>query len=208
MPYTSYADLAHEQIEGIDYQRSWRQSAVSTLAHLAIHGGGIEQGSSELAEAAAGGIHDLYVFDGMKAANNAELHLTSTLFDEPHALTIARAATHTVSWHGASGAAPLTHLGGLDYVLRDRIGLALSRAGFAVQIAGPELAGTDPANICNRNTRKAGVQLELSTGQRQAFFVGGDMSRPNRVHRTAAFTTYVQAVHQALAQALVTDRAA
>lgn len=206
MPYTSYADLARDHLEGIDYQRTWRKSPVSSLLHLAVHGGGIEQGSSELAEAAADGIHDLYVFDGMKASNNAELHITSTAFDEPTALALARAATHTVSWHGCSGTVPLTNLGGLDYVLRDRVGLALTQAGFAVQVAGPDLAGTEPANICNQNTRKMGVQLEISTAQRAAFFVGGDLSRSNRTNRTVAFDAYVGAVQAALSQALVASR--
>ncbi|QKV98243.1 poly-gamma-glutamate hydrolase family protein (plasmid) [Streptomyces sp. NA02950] len=203
MPYTSYTDLAHEHLEGLDYQRNWRRSPVSTLLHLAIHGGGIEQGTGELAEAAASGIHDLYVFDGMKASGNAELHITSTAFDEPNALALARAATHTVSWHGCAGTAPLTNLGGLDYPLRDRVGLALSQAGFVVQLASPELDGGAPENICNQNTRKAGVQLEISTAQRAAFFVGGDLSRGNRGNRTAAFQAYVGAVQSALAEALV-----
>jgi len=202
MTYTSYTDLAREHVEGIDYQRRWRKSPVSTLLHLAIHGGGIEQGTGELAEAAAGGIHDLYVFDGMKAAD--ELHITSTAFDEPEALALARTATHTVSWHGCAGTTPLTNLGGLDYPLRDRVGLALSRAGFPVQIASSELDGSSPENICNQNTRKRGVQLEISTAQRQAFFTGGDLSRGNRSNRTAAFDSYVSAVRSALAEALVT----
>ncbi|MCZ0983954.1 poly-gamma-glutamate hydrolase family protein [Streptomyces diastatochromogenes] len=204
MPYASYADLAGAQLEGIDYQRHWRKSPVSTLLHLAIHGGGIEQGSGELAEAAADGIHDLYVFDGMKASNNADLHITSTAFDEPTALALARTATHTVSWHGCAGTAPVTNIGGLDYALRDCVAVELTRAGFTVQVAPADLAGTDPQNICNINTRKMGVQLEISTAQRAAFFVGGDLSRSNRGNRTAAFHTYVSAVQSALAKALVT----
>ncbi|MER5302142.1 poly-gamma-glutamate hydrolase family protein [Streptomyces lasiicapitis] len=203
MPYTSYAELARENLEGLDYQRSWRQSPVSTLVHLAIHGGNIEPGSGELAAAAADQIHDLYVFDAMKTPSS-ELHITSTLFDDPAAHTLARAATHTLSWHGCAGSAPVTHLGGLDYALRDRVGLALHQAGFTVQIAGAELAGVDSRNICNLNTRKLGVQLEISTAQRAAFFVGGDLSRPNRENRTDLFHAYVAAVRTAVAQGLVT----
>ncbi|MFZ3475370.1 poly-gamma-glutamate hydrolase family protein [Streptomyces sp. 4.24] len=204
MTYTSYADLARAQIEGIDYRRAWRKSPVSTLLHLAIHGGGIEQGTSELAKAAAAGIHDLYDFDGLKPSNNSELHITSTAFNEPTALAMARAATHTVSWHGWAGTTAVTNLGGRDYALRDHIGTTLARAGFAVQVAPSDLAGTDPDNICNQNTRKMGVQLEISTKQRAAFFVGGDLSRDNRGNRTPAFHAYVGAVQTALAQALVT----
>lgn len=88
--YNSFAALASAQIEGIDYQRSWRSSPISTLLHLAIHGGGIEQGTSELASAAAGDVHDFYTFDGIKQANNGDLHITSTSFDDPQALALAQ----------------------------------------------------------------------------------------------------------------------
>ncbi|WP_282795795.1 poly-gamma-glutamate hydrolase family protein [Streptomyces sp. CC224B] len=203
--YGSYAELARKQIEGIDYQRLWRASQCSSLLHLAIHGGGIEQGTSELAEAAADSIHDLYVFDGLKPANNSELHITSVRFDEPTALQLVQAASHVVAWHGAAGTAPATLVGGRDYVLRDRIALELTRANFTVQIAPGNLDGSEEANICNRGARRMGVQLELTTAQRQAFFEGGDLSRPNRDKVTPAFTTYVSAVRRAIAQALVTQ---
>ncbi|MFD5430209.1 poly-gamma-glutamate hydrolase family protein [Streptomyces sp. NPDC127084] len=202
--YSSFAALASGQIEGIDYQRLWRSSPISTLLHLAIHGGGVEPGTSELASAAAGDAHDFYTFEGIKRADNGELHLTATDFDDPMALTFAQGATHTVSWHGASGTTPVTSLGGLDCWLRDHIGQALSQAGFAVQIASNEINGNDTANICNRNTRRMGVQLEISTAQRQAFFLNGDTSRANRGNITPAFTTYVNAVKSAVTTALVT----
>ncbi|WP_198274893.1 poly-gamma-glutamate hydrolase family protein [Streptomyces javensis] len=202
--YTSYADLARHQIEGVDYQRTWRSSQCSSLLHLAIHGGGIEPGTSELSSAAAGTINDLYVLEALKPAGNGNLHITATRFDEPQALALVSAASHVISWHGAAGTDPATYVGGLDYALRDRIALALVQAGFTVQLAADDLDGNDPANIANRSSRNMGVQLELTTAQRQAFFAGGDLSRPNRVNTTAAFTTYVQAVQHAVTQALVT----
>ncbi|MET9354355.1 poly-gamma-glutamate hydrolase family protein [Streptomyces sp. NPDC006617] len=201
--YNSFAALASAQIEGIDYQRSWRSSLISTLLHLAIHGGGIEQGTSELASAAAGDVHDFYTFDGIKQANNGDLHITSTSFDDPQALALAQGAAHIVSWHGAAGATPMTNLGGLDYPLRDRIGQSLAQAGFAVQVANEEVNGNDVTNICNRGVRGMGVQLEISTAQRQAFFLNGDLSRANRRNVTDVFTSYVTAVTGAITQALV-----
>lgn len=203
--YQSYKELASGQIEGIDYQRLWRVSQCSTLLHLAIHGGGIEQGTTELADAAAADIHGFYTLDGFKSATgaNAVLHVTSTRYDEPQALIMAKAATHIVSWHGASGTTPITYLGGLDFNLRDQIGECLADAGFTVQIAGEEINGNDPLNIANRNSRGMGAQLELSTAQRQAFFLNGDMSRPNRKNTTAAFTSYITAVKAGISKALV-----
>ncbi|MER6109379.1 poly-gamma-glutamate hydrolase family protein [Streptomyces hirsutus] len=204
--YQSYGELAGGQIEGIDYQRLWRVSQCSTLLHLAIHGGGIEAGTTELADSAAADIHGFYTLDGFKAAGtNSELHVTSTRFDEPQALAMAQAATHIVSWHGAAGATAVTYLGGRDYNLRDQIGECLKDAGFAVQIASEELNGNDPKNICNRTSRGMGVQLELTTAQRALFFVGGDTSRANRKNITPAFTAYVTAVKLALSKALVSS---
>ncbi|GHG80207.1 poly-gamma-glutamate hydrolase family protein [Streptomyces griseocarneus] len=203
--YQSYAELASGQIEGIHYQRTWRISAFSSLLHLAIHGGGIEQGTTELADAAAGDVHDFYTLDGFKeAGTNADLHITSTRFDEPQGLAMAKAASHIVSWHGAAGTTAMTYLGGLDYNLRDQIGEALAHAGFAVSVAAEDLNGNDPANIANRGTRRMGVQLELTNAQRAQFFENGDMSRANRKNTTTAFTTYITAVTTGIRQALVT----
>ncbi|MER7937935.1 MULTISPECIES: poly-gamma-glutamate hydrolase family protein [unclassified Streptomyces] len=201
--YSSYAQLAGAQIEGIDYQRQWRLSEVSTLVFFAIHGGGIEPGTTELADSCAGDIHDFYTLDAFKAAgSNTDLHITSTRYDEPQALKMAAAATHSVSFHGFTNAAAVTYLGGLDYNLRDQIGQALKDAGFTVTIAGDELDGDDPKNLCNRTTRGMGVQLEVSNTQRALFFAGGDTSRANRKNTTAAFTAYVAAVKQGISKCL------
>lgn len=204
--YSSYSQLAGGQIEGIDYQRLWRLSSVSTLAFFAIHGGGIEPGTTELADACAADIHEYYTLDAFKpAGGNSDLHVTSTRYDEPQALAMAAAATHIVSFHGFADTVNLTtYLGGLDFNLRDQIGQSLRDAGFSVQIATSELDGGDPKNICNRTSRGMGVQMELSTAQRQAFFLNGDTSRANRVNRTAAFTSYVAAVKAGISKCLVT----
>jgi phage replication-related protein YjqB (UPF0714/DUF867 family) len=120
---------------------------------------------------------------------------------------MAKAASHIISWHGASGTTPTTFLGGLDFNLRDQIGEALADAGFVVQIASEEINANDPTNIANRNTRGMGVQLELSNAQRQLFFLNGDMTRANRKNTTTAFTNYIAAVNAGIAAALVTSGA-
>jgi phage replication-related protein YjqB (UPF0714/DUF867 family) len=45
------------------------------LAILAPHGGGIEPGTSELAEAVAGEGLSFYAFEGLKRSGNAVLHV-------------------------------------------------------------------------------------------------------------------------------------
>jgi phage replication-related protein YjqB (UPF0714/DUF867 family) len=60
-----------------------------------------------------------------------------------------------------------------------------------------ELQGLDPANICNRGTTGAGVQLELSHAVRQTMFKS--LTRKGRRHTTARFTAFVEALRRAIA---------
>ena len=57
---------------------------------MAPHGGGIEPGTTEIAEAVAGHEHTFYSFSGVKARGNSVLHITSSRFDEPEGIAIAK----------------------------------------------------------------------------------------------------------------------
>lgn len=198
--YPNWAALAAAETAGADYRIETRPNS-SGIAHIAIHGGGIEQGTSELADAAATVTRGQYYgMLGLKSSGNSALHITSTHFDEPQCLAIQAASYYTVSYHGSAGDDLTTHLGGGDTVMRDRIGDALTAAGFACDIASTEIDGNDPANITQKNRRGMGVQLELSRGQRAAFFPGGDLSRAMRDsgQRTPAFRAYVAAIASVL----------
>ncbi|WP_079023373.1 poly-gamma-glutamate hydrolase family protein [Streptomyces odonnellii] len=199
--YASYAALAAAEVEGVDYSRSAVTPAGATWASIAIHGGGIEAGSGEMAREVAGSRMAYFEFAGLKSANNVDLHLTSTVYDEPMGLGVVQASRRCLSFHGFTGTAGVeeTALGGLDAVLVDRVAELLEARGFAVVTAPSEIAGTDPDNICNKTTSGTGVQLEMSRAQRQAFFPNGDLSRAMREsgQRTAAFYAYAQAVRDA-----------
>lgn len=195
--YANWAALAAAETAGVDYRVDVRNIADSEWGHIAIHGGGIEAGSTELADAVAAATRGKYYsMLGLKSTGNSVLHITSTNFDEPQALAVQASVYYTVSYHGAAGATQITHLGGADTVMRDQLGAALSAAGFTIDIASTEIDGNDPANITQKNRRVMGVQLELSLAQRQAFFPGGDTSRAMREsgQRTDTFWRYVAAV--------------
>ncbi|GHG97559.1 poly-gamma-glutamate hydrolase family protein [Amycolatopsis roodepoortensis] len=208
-PYTSYAALSAEQVENVDYTRTAVVPAGATWAAIAIHGGAIEAGTGELAKQIAATRMAFYEFAGIKTSGNSDLHITSSLFDEPQALALVAASTHTVSCHGMAGTDGVaeTYIGGLDGQLRDLIQAKLGAAGFTVTVASAELAGTNPANICNKNQRRAGVQLELSNTLRASFFPGGDLSAANRATglRTPAFYAYAAAVQAAVIESLTYD---
>jgi phage replication-related protein YjqB (UPF0714/DUF867 family) len=148
------------------------------------------------------GSHAYYSFEGIKSSGNSVLHITSTHFDEPHAIALVGGVARTISWHGASGTTPQTYVGGRDATLRLKVVDQLVAAGFTVAPSTPpELNADDPLNITNKNSSGMGVQLELTKAQREQFFKNGQLDRAsieNPANRTPAFATYVTAVNNAL----------
>jgi phage replication-related protein YjqB (UPF0714/DUF867 family) len=199
--YANYADLASHEVEGVDYERRSVPTAGATWCAIAIHGGGIEPGSGEAARAVGASLMNHYEFAGIKSSNNSTLHITSTNFDEPNCVAIVTAAKRCISFHGYVGAPGVaeTSLGGLDTATGTRVANALRSAGFRVVAASQELNGNDTANIANKTTISAGVQLEMSNALRASFFPNGDLSRAMRDsgQRTDTFNAYVSAVRSA-----------
>jgi len=183
--YTSFTHLSCCEREGHDYRIRWRMGG-SGIAIVAPHGGGIERGTSEVADSIAGREHGFYAFEGLKSAGNHVLHLTSNRFDEPQALRLVRRSRAVITIHGAKGREPAVYLGGLDFGLRERISEALISAGFlAIDDPSPTRQGRSPSNICNRCVAGRGVQLELSYGLRTMLFAGLDpagLRRPTSLY--------------------------
>jgi phage replication-related protein YjqB (UPF0714/DUF867 family) len=165
--YTCFAELAKVEKEGVDY-RLIADPRPSPVLIIAPHGGKIEYGASQIAGSIAADRYSLYCFEGVKAASNGTLHVTSARFDEPTALAMVRSADLVVSVHGRAddGDEATIEMGGLDADLRQEIERALSAKAFAVNLARPRLRGEDPANICNRGRRNAGAQLEIPSALR------------------------------------------
>ena len=171
--YESFAALAAREIEGVHY-RIRVETRPSPIAVVAPHGGWIEPGSSEAATAIAGETHSLYLFESLfRRAKGDGLHITSTRFDEPQALQLVKSAEIVIGVHGRKNGADEASIwvGGLHENLRDDICAALRTAGFRAKAVGEghPLAGRDPANICNKGSRGAGVQLEMPRALRISF---------------------------------------
>ena len=202
--YDDYADLAAHETQGTDYRIVLRRPVTTAVAHIAIHGGAIEPGTTQLADyAASAGGDGYYSFEGIKPSGNGDLHLTSTHFDEPQALDLVAGSSQTVSWHGAAGGTAQTYVGGRDTALAASVTAQLRAAGFTVATGTPpELNANSPDNITNKNSRGAGLQLELTKAQRERMFTDGRLDRgwiEDPAHRTAAFSAYGDAVNRALA---------
>jgi phage replication-related protein YjqB (UPF0714/DUF867 family) len=194
--YNNFASLKASEPTG-----QWRVQAMHRgrdIAVIAPHGGAIEPGTSEIARAIAADEIDLYLFEGLKAAGNRDLHITSTRFDEPSALKLLSEVSRVVAIHGeASEGIAVAFLGGLDAELGAAIERELRSAGFEVRRhENPALQGRAAENICNRAQSGRGVQLELSRGLREQLFKS--LTAAGRLHPTARLEEFAAAVRCAL----------
>jgi phage replication-related protein YjqB (UPF0714/DUF867 family) len=168
--YRGYGDLARAQTEGVDFAVHVRIAENSPVAILAPHGGRIEGGTSAVARLIAGTEHGLYLFEGLRAANDNfdHLHLTSHCFDEPRCLDMIAACDTVIAVHGYAAPGADVLLGGRDERLKYALAPALAACGLSVQTNGHDFPGLDPRNICNRGRTGQGVQMELSANLRRA----------------------------------------
>jgi phage replication-related protein YjqB (UPF0714/DUF867 family) len=195
--YANYAELALRQTEGQDYVLTARQRS-SPVAVVAPHGGGIEAGTADLADATAGPEHSFYAFRGVKPGGNGMLHITSHRFDEPIGLRIVGRAEVAVALHGHHDRiSEFVAVGGRNGALKERIRQSLAAAGFDVAEADQTgLQAKHPQNLCNRCRSGRGVQLEISRALREKMF---DRLFPNFGRsRTGHFFRFVNALRAAL----------
>jgi phage replication-related protein YjqB (UPF0714/DUF867 family) len=196
--YPDFYTLSQNETSGIDYIISLRQ-ANNRFAIVAPHGGGIEPGTTELADAIASESLSFYAFDGIKPRGNVDLHITSTNFDEPICVILLSRTETVVTMHGEGDAAGEgVFLGGLDKELGESVEVALTAAGFTVRRhPNRKLQGLEPENVCNRGTSGKGVQLELSNSVRRQMF--RSLSREGRKCTTEKFDAFVEAVRSSVA---------
>lgn len=159
-----YADIQRRYQKGRDYHVDWRTGASCALI-MAPHGGGIEPGTHQIAHAVAGRDHGYYAFIGTLPAGNRALHLPSTRFDEPRAMTLAAGAAVLVVIHGCREKNRIIFIGGRDEGLGHCMANRLSEAGIDTAVS-EKFPGRHPRNLCNRFPKTRGVQLELSTSLR------------------------------------------
>lgn len=196
--YRNFAALARQERSGIDYDVLVRR-ARPEFAVVAPHGGGIEAGTSEIADAIATSDLSFYTFEGLKPSGNTDLHITSTRFDEPMCLTLIASSSVVLTLHGEHSTedGEAVFVGGLDADLRTEIGDQLRGQGFDVRKhRSRKLQGLEPNNLCNRGTTGAGVQLELSRSIRKTLFES--LTKSGRTHPTERFDVFVAAVRKAL----------
>ena len=174
--YKSFNELAQHEIEGQDFEIADREAG-SVFVIIAMHGGAIEFGTSEIADAIAGKNFSFYTFKGIKEHGNADLHITSTHFDEPRAISLLRKSKVAITVHGRNKEDRIVYVGGLHLQIKRQIISTLKRAGFrATHQDYASFKGLNTKNICNLGQSKTGVQLEISKGLRKTFFKSSVLS--------------------------------
>lgn len=192
--YGDYEELGKSEREGVDYRITVHPGDMR-IAVLALHGGGIEPGTSELALALAGGKYAFYGFDGIKPKGNAILHITSTHFDEPRAVDLVKHAHTVVAVHGCGWPEELVIVGGRNLALCEAIKKALQASGFELREV-PRLAGKNPRSLINRCMSGEGVQLEITRALRAKMFQ--DLTLEGRKVTTATFEKFVKCVRDVM----------
>jgi phage replication-related protein YjqB (UPF0714/DUF867 family) len=198
--FAQFSHLENHFTEGVHFRRVIYNREGKILI-LALHGGGIERGTSEVARAIAGDNLSLYLFEGlMRTAKESKvLHITSTHFDEPDCLNLIGKFQKALAIHGYNGKESMIYVGGRDNELKDILIAALNESGFPVRAAIRRYAGDRPTNICNRTGSGKGVQLELSKGLRRTLFEDW-RTRKGRKTTTALFSKLVTLIRSVIEQ--------
>jgi phage replication-related protein YjqB (UPF0714/DUF867 family) len=196
--YPDFDALSRNETAGIDFRILVRRSKTA-FAIVAPHGGGIEPGTTEIADAIAREEFSFYGFEGLKRFGNSDLHITSTRFDEPLCLTVIGESETVITIHGEQSDenGDPVFVGGLDEEFGDSLGAALRANGFDVRKhPDSDLQGLEPLNLCNRGKSGMGVQLELSQSLRRQMFLS--LTREGRRCTTARFGEFVDALNSVL----------
>ncbi|MCP9988489.1 MULTISPECIES: poly-gamma-glutamate hydrolase family protein [Streptomyces] len=219
--------------EGIDFARRYRRHEVldhseagrqpyNRTTVLAMHGGAIEGGTSELCLGIAGydpatllpaddglGVHDYWMFEGLRSSGNRELHVTANHNDDHVCRSMVRSSLNVLSLHGCTSAQAQTAnpravvVGGLNERFKTLLKAEFDREGIAWRDGNdPEvrdLAGISPDNPCNSTMLGKGGQLELTTELRAAMF--RDNTRAGRAGTlTDDYRNFVRACRTAIAR--------
>ena len=215
-------------VEGATYGKRWKRhewsqtveeqptdNAETQAIVMAIHGGGIEKGTSEIAIATAGyhpatllpavdghALHDFWLFEGLLPSGNGRLHVTASRYDDPIAMELVQNARRCISLHGCTDtqANGKIQIGGRDHELREIVLEELTTARIPAEITtNPMLDGDLPDNIANQTKIRGCVQLEMGTSYRASLFRTD--TRVQRKHTTnRKFWRLVRALRKAMSR--------
>ncbi|MGY0756612.1 poly-gamma-glutamate hydrolase family protein [Staphylococcus haemolyticus] len=179
--YHSMKELQNETIENEDWEII-TEDRDSNVTILAIHGGGIEPATSEIARVIANeGQFNYFAFNGIRAKGNNELHVTSINYDNDIAMNLVKSSERAVTIHGCLGEENVAYIGGKDNQLKERIANELNQIGVEVKEAPSHMSGVQDDNIVNCTKNEVGVQIELTSSLRKSLFKNNKFNRKSRM---------------------------
>lgn len=178
--FISMKELQDNTIEDKDWHIETEDNN-SDITILAIHGGGIESATSELAFVTAQtNEYNYFTFKGDRRHGNNELHVTSIHYDNEIAQDLTQKSQRAISLHGCTGQESIVYIGGKDKQLIKLITSELKDIEVDVQHAPHTMSGKQKENIVNQTQIQAGVQLEITHALRKQFFKDGKLTRKSR----------------------------
>ena len=194
----SFLQIAKTAKADIDYKIIYKPGVRSYLI-VAPHGGNIEPGSTELAQAIANNNYGFYVFNGLKR-DSSSVFVPSTRFDEPELMRVTKNYSTVIAVHIVPSSDRIIYVGGDYRQIVDKIIKSLADQGFQSAITPRDGSAWNRTNLVNRNT-VGGVQIEVSSAVLDDMFRGPSSNErirqdPNR--RTIEFTRFVNAIKSVL----------
>jgi phage replication-related protein YjqB (UPF0714/DUF867 family) len=158
--YKDFAELKAANTAGLEYSTEIydRGSGVTVLA---VHGGDLENFTSALARQVAGKDLNLYLFNGWLGRESRRLHITSTHFNDPEAVRLAKASVLGVAVHAQAERGEWVCVGGRNEEAARLMTGILEAEGFSAETPCARLPGTSERNIVNLPS-SGGVQLEIT----------------------------------------------
>lgn len=163
---SSYKELMATKIEGKDFEVKTRYVNGKALV-MAIHGGKLEPGTTELADAIASKKFSFYSFTAL-VDDYLGLHLTSTDFDEPRLSELTQVAEKCLSLHGLKDDERDFCVGGANAQKRKAYAALLAQKfpkWRSCELCCPPNSGTSNQNVVNR-CKLPGVQIEMGRSLR------------------------------------------
>lgn len=198
-PFRDFSELVLKTNKDRDYHIHLRQGS-SEIVVTAVHGGGVEPLTSEVAAAIAGDEHSLYDLQGIRPANNDELRIPVANYDEMRLRFLLERSQVCLSVEGVEGSDLAVHLGGRNRRLRTLLAERLQEAGFKALPSFELRAAHNPMLFFN-TPADGGVQIELSRALRENMVNCplASLDRQNELYWTACFHALIAAARTALA---------
>lgn len=178
--YNSMSELEAKTTENNDWEIVTRNLG-SQVIIAAIHGGGIEPGTTEIADLTAKkGEYDYFSFKGTKSKGNEDLHVTSRNYDQSVLIEKIKNKTNAVAIHGCDGDGNIIYIGGKDQKLIHEMTKQFEQLNINVEQEPEHISGAHDDNIINCCKTGAGVQLELTPDLRKMCFNNQKYNKKSR----------------------------